>query len=304
MLIEHFIEPRALAELSKSRRNCRDFIKEFSKPSPRVISAFPKFKNLRKLARIAQSSTASDIEVDRLIELLKFIQDCHLVDRVGLYNGDIDPLENFKNEASHFFNGIHLISDEVNPTHLEHPFISIRQFEQGIEALEHQVGMPKVIEDFCLTLGEFLRLSKTITIVDPYFSTQPGVWNVFLALMETAISKSPVVGKTVKVLFDSEKNKNARSCMYLKEKLYKLAPSWITQFDSIVFCNVRENGREATHNRYIITELGAVSLPYGLQETNKNELDDVTLLSSNLYQTRYNQYCDMQGVELVEQMQL
>jgi len=142
MLVEHFIEPCALAELSKSRRNCKDFIREFSKPSPRVIAAYPKFKNLRRLARTAQATTASEQDIERLLELLKFIQDSHLVERQGLFNGALDVLENLKIEEDHYFNGIHLIADELNSSKFSHPTLSVQNFESGIDPLSHQVPMP------------------------------------------------------------------------------------------------------------------------------------------------------------------
>ena len=42
MIYEHLIEPSLLAKLAQNRRNCKDFVRQFSEPSPKSDQQFPK----------------------------------------------------------------------------------------------------------------------------------------------------------------------------------------------------------------------------------------------------------------------
>lgn len=101
--------------------------------------------------------------------------------------------------------------------------------------------------------------------------------------------------KKINILFDGSKT-SARSCDFLANKIKTEEVELIEQFAQITFMDIRENGNEAIHNRYIISELAAVGLPYGLQETNEHESDDFSLLSDENYQLRYSQYVELTGV--------
>ena len=74
------------------------------------------------------------------------------------------------------------------------------------------------------------------------------------------------------------------------------------KLDSICFKDIKEKNRgEALHNRYVITELSAISLGIGLDETNENEKDDVNLLAEESYQLRYSQYVELLAFDLIDQ---
>ncbi|GAB3518572.1 hypothetical protein [Photobacterium alginatilyticum] len=295
MLVEHIIEPSALVELAKSARNCREFEREFSKPSPRVIGEYPKLKKFRRLALQSQSVDASEIEKARLEELLRFLSEKQRVERNSKFDGAITFIENLKKVEQDFFSGFHLLHNNVKECEFQANVLCVDQFEQGIEPLPNQIAMPKVTEIMCETLGELLRLSKHITVVDPYICMLPGVWKTLIAFIEHAVTDTPVSEKSFSIMFNSE-HKNGRSCEHLKKALLDEKPELAEQYLKIDFYDIRENGNEAIHNRYLITELGAVSLPYGLQETNADECDDVTLLNEELYAKRFSQYTEFGGV--------
>ena len=90
------------------------------------------------------------------------------------------------------------------------------------------------------------------------------------------------------------------SCRFLADSLRNLNLPFLDINTRIDFKDMRENGNEAIHNRYVITELAGVSLPYGLQATNEQEQDEFSLLNENIYSTRYQQYVECKAVDIFE----
>lgn len=303
MLVEHIIDPTFLVELVKSPRNCKDFRREFTKPSPRVIGKFPKFKNFRRLAFRAQPAEVSELEQHRLTEMINLIGEINGVQRDADFNGDLPFTQNLATIDNEVVAHKCLLKSEAEGEHLNADVISIDSFDAGIESIPHQRIVPKISEYISDVLASLLRLSTHITIVDPYLSTQPGVWKTFLLLLEKSVQNSPVSNKTIDVLFDGSKN-NARSCEYLLQALKNENLFFIDDFAQITFKDIRENGSEAIHNRYIITDLAAVSIPHGLVETNENETDDFSLLNEELFLQRHQQYVELQAVDVEEEVSL
>lgn len=297
MIVEHFIDPLFLIEVAKSRRDCIDFYREFTKPSPRVVGAFPKLKRLRKLALSGQSDDVPDLEKLRLLELLKIISDTGIVKRNLEFDDTMLFQSNLQQAENYFFKGFHLLYEINEDIGLQSKRITYADFSGGLDPLVSQRLASRTAEGISTALGELLRLSQHITLVDPYFSTQPGVWKTFLKCLEKAATDSPVQQKIFSVLFDGSK-KNACSCRYLTEVLKKEKLEFLHQYDLISFKDIREIGKEAIHNRYVITELAAVSIGYGFHETNEHESDDVTLLSRDVYEKRYGQYVELQDFRL------
>ena len=64
----------------------------------------------------------------------------------------------------------------------------------------------------------------------------------------------------------------------------------------------QRSGGEKLHNRYLLTEIGGVSLGLGLQETlerDHGETDDICRLSSTQHEMRWGQYVSARAFDLV-----
>ena len=62
------------------------------------------------------------------------------------------------------------------------------------------------------------------------------------------------------------------------------------------------SGQEKLHNRYILTELGGVSLGVGLDEGQDGATDDLVLLDRGVYYERWKQYAsDPPAFDLLEE---
>jgi len=300
MLVEHLIEPQALVKLAESSRNCRDFTREFSKPSPRVVSNFPKFRKLKSVAFCAQDADVGDMEKRRLDELIQFVNEQVKVDRVAPFDGAIDYRDNMISAARQCpVDCILLASTENVPVGID-KVLSIEHFEQGITPLTNQQLVPKVAQRMVQAIGNTLRLSTRITFVDPYFNDRQKMWDPMLAFIDAAVTESPNSSKSIEILFDGSKGR-ACTAEYLLNKMEREQANLISRLSSLSFKDIREldNG-EALHNRYVITELGAVSFGIGLDERSEHEQDDVFMLNDELYQRRYSQYVELQGFELYE----
>ena len=91
MLVEHFVEPDFLVNVANSRRNYEDFLREFSRQSPRVIGKLQKFSDFRTKTLLVQGDQATEDEHTMLLEILNFIEEKCLVDR----DSGIDDSKNF-----------------------------------------------------------------------------------------------------------------------------------------------------------------------------------------------------------------
>ncbi|MBL3554759.1 MULTISPECIES: hypothetical protein [Marinobacter] len=299
MLVEHLIEPEFLLKVSETRRDYKDLLREFSMPSPRVAGNFPKMKNFRKQVLSKQSADASEHAQMRLEELLRLLSE-RRVERSLVFDGSITFHENLKNAEQNFFCGIHFLKDRKPPIPLDSQVVCIEDFEQGLEPSVTQISVRRTAEELSQSLKEFVRLSSSITLIDPYFGTQAGMWKTFILLLTASLDSSPAPGKTFDVLFDGSK-KTARSCKYLADRLTEEQPDLVKQFSRITFKDIRETGKSAIHNRYLMSELGGVSIGHGFEESNDQEHDELTLLAEEVYQQRSSQFVELQGVGLEDE---
>lgn len=299
MLVEHLIEPEFLLKIAENRRDYRDLLREFSMPSPRVAGNFPKMKNFRKQVLSKQSADASEHAQMRLEELLRLLSE-RRVERSLAFDGTISFHENLKNAEDNFFSGIHFLQDRKPTVPLDSKVICIEDFELGLDPAVTQISVRRTAEELSHTLQEFVRLSSSITLIDPFFGTQAGMWKTFILLLRTSVESSPSPSKTFDVLFDGSK-RTACSCRYLAEKLSEEQPGLMKFFSRITFKDIREKGKSAIHNRYLMSELGGVSIGHGFEESNEQEHDELTLLAEEVYQQRFSQFVELQGVGLEDE---
>ena len=57
----------------------------------------------------------------------------------------------------------------------------------------------------------------------------------------------------------------------------------------------QRHGSDRLHNRYVLTDVGGVSLGVGLDEGKEGETDDISLLTREQFLKRWAQYVDNDG---------
>lgn len=299
MLAEHIIEPEFLIKIAESRRNFTDFIREFSRPSARVIGEFPLFRKFRTKTLQTQSVSVTEEEKNRLDELLQFILEAGRVSRKSNYNGELSYLENFKNAENDSPIDYFLLSSEEDYDNIKAKIITVNNFEQGIENLPTQKLVTKSVDKMTETVASFLRLSSNITFVDPYFCHRNGMWKPMLAFLSKAKENSPTHQKHIQILFSGDNDK-LPAPQFILSKMNDENSELIESFDSFKVIAIGEkNAGEKIHNRYMISELGALIWGIGLDENHSEVNDDVILLNDELYTKRYEQYAELSGFDVI-----
>jgi len=294
MIVEHLLEPELLIEIAKKPRNCKDFLREFTKPSPRVLVNFPKFKNFNKLTKQLSGNGLSDMHLTRLDELLRSLKEKEKIVFPMDFDGVKPIQQNFKDAEAFNFRGFHLLLNKDNPFNLARPIIDISDIEASLEPLDSQLNVPKMASHIADALATLVANSKNITIVEPYLDYRPGMWQTFIAILERCAASSLAEQKNITLLFSSQVNRNnAKSCQFLAEKLQQKRGDLASAFNSISFHDIIENGTEAMHNRFVLTELAGVFYGYGLEQTNERESDDFQLMNEAIYEKRFKQYVEL-----------
>ena len=133
-------------------------------------------------------------------------------------------------------------------------------------------------------IASLLLLSKEIIFIDPYFNPSKRQYKqsfkAFFQLIESRdIEDLP---KRIEI-----HTKDQLSADYLKDQCIRLIPNGLQT--TIKIWRQRTNG-EALHNRYILTDIGGVIFPHGLDEGEPGENDDITLLDKEQYELHWSQY--------------
>jgi hypothetical protein len=297
MLVEHFVDPEFLITAASKIRNYKEFIREFGRQSPRVIGKIQKFRKFQSNVIQLQGAEACELAQGRLIEILNVIKEKSLVDRNSQYDGEKSYLVNFINAHQQIPANIFCIGQQYDPLSKGVRHIFNKNFDDGIDSLNNQIVVQKSSDKMAEAARDFLRLSKHITFVDPYLSDRPNMLNPMLKFIEVSAINSPTSEKHINIIFKGGSNK-APTPLHLLNKITAVINCQELGISSIKVSSLleRETGdREKFHNRYMITELGAMIWGIGLDETTSEVSDDVVLMNDELYDKRYGQYCELKA---------
>lgn len=296
MFYECAISPADLFEIAIDRRNYRDFIKGFSTGGNFLYSELPKMKrNKRQLLELLNANH-SELQKKRLEDLIIFLNK-NKVSRVYDYVGEVSWLDNISavNRIEQFD---HIVSstpyDNLNVTNID-DFFGLNYSRQKIVA--------RVAADMTSIISCLLKTSEHIIIVDPYFSDKQRWWNVFISLLRVSANNSYKKSLNIDVVFDGSKE-NSPTVNYLADKLNRekfIFPenfALAVKFKSLA---ARE-GNERLHNRYVLSNLAGVCFMHGLDEGEGT--DDVSILSEEVYNKRWEHYTTNNVFDLIEQREV
>lgn len=299
MLVEHLIEPDFLTKVADTKRNYEDFLREFSRQSPRVIGQLQKFGKFRRKTLSVQDNQANEDQKSMLIELLNFIEETCLVNRNSGIDGNLSFFDNCVSAhqqcPSHVFCLDQRVAVNINGIDL----LFSADLNNGIRSLPNQKLVQKNLNKMAEAATDFLRLSSNITFVDPYFSDREGMLSPMLKFIELCGTNSPIEHKDIYIL--AKERAAQPSAQYLLDAItnHQLFSANGIKSLTVILLNEKASG-EALHNRYIISDLGALLWGIGLDERHSEVNDDVVMLNEEIFSKRFEQYCELKAFEVAD----
>ncbi len=288
MIQEYALEP-ALVATWTDRRDARYFAESFGIGRARLVSRFPK-RWRREVYDEALSLNTTPMGRKRIEELLARFSEHMVKRRCGHFDSKAgDWFENAMRE--HEQRPFHAILARANPK--AHPEVLVGEDVSEESHPLWSAGSSRVVErraaDMADAVAPVLRISSVILFVDPYFSPAERRYRRTLAAFLHAAATARPGGppERIEVLLSSEHSGTERFFRQVCGQLSRCVPSGL----QVVLRRLAEKpDGEKLHNRYVLTDLGGMEFGVGLDEGNRGQTDDLTLLGRTAYGLRWSQY--------------
>jgi hypothetical protein len=278
------LEPKLVATWGK-REEFRFIYDKFGLGTPRVLLELPAFSKWKKAVYTAATEIGlSQEDMKRIEELFRLFGEhkCRRADAV--YDGVLTWLENAERE--HDRRQFAAILAEQNPRGHQAVLVP-EQIGAASARWTRALGASpaRTPEELADALSEMVINCRELHLVDPHFGPENARHRrVLEALMDT-LALHGLVPDLIRV------HCSAKSALgFFEQEAAKMAtrlPSGCT----VEFVRWKQRpGGEKLHNRYVLTELGGVSLGVGLDEGEAGESDDLLLLPRAQYTLRWSQY--------------
>lgn len=283
------LEPELVATWGR-RDEFRFIHDKFGLGTPRVFLEFPKFSKWKKrVYDAAQGLELSDEDMKRIMELFRLFGEHKHRRTDSIYDGVRSWLENAEEEhVRRPFAGI--LATENPRTH--QAILVADQLEAGEARWARSGGEspPRTPEGLALALSAMLTNCRQLHLVDPHFGPKNARHRkVIEALMKV------VANAGVKLDVISIHCTDKASLSSFEAEAKKMA-SRLPVGLSIDFVRWRSRtGNDRLHNRYVLTDVGGVSLGVGLDAGEEGATDDLLLLPRAQYALRWAQYVDENG---------
>lgn len=280
------LEPQLVATWGR-REEFRFIHDKFGLGAPRVLLEVPTFsKWKRKVYEAATELALSDEDMKRIEELFRLFAEHKHRRADAVYDGLLDWLDNAEREyARRPFTGILATQNPRN-----HAAVLLAdQLGAGNAGWVCARGASpsRTPEALALALSTMLTNCRQLHLVDPHFGPENVRHRkVFEALMNV-LGDSGVALECIRV-HCSHKSE----LKFFEQEAAKMAARLPTGI-SIEFTRWRQRpGGERLHNRYVLTDIGGVSLGVGLDAGDAGETDDLLLLPRVQYTLRWAQYVE------------
>ena len=144
-------------------------------------------------------------------------------------------------------------------------------------------------------------------------NTKDSMWRVISQLISHSASDSPLDNKNIKIIYAPRKrisNQNVRkgsseaSCSYLAS-LYTDEFNKLDKLASVTFIEAESMNSDVIHNRYLLTDIVGIELPYGFESKRNSKItDDLKILESSIYEKRFRQYDQLTDFRINDKAQL
>ena len=285
MIYEYALEPQLVAGWT-DRRDCRHYMQSFEFGQGRVVSRYPK----RWKRHVWDAfETTDDLARTRLVELLARLSE-RMIRRSNVqWNDSTSWRENAERE--HDERPFHAILARTNPNSHAHVLTESDLDDGATEywAVNRGLTVSRKAADMAEAVASLLRCSSIVIFIDPHFRPEKSRYRrPFEAFLERMIRRRPG-GMPKRIELHTAADRTGTE--EFREECERRLPRCVPEKMRVRVRRLRQKqGGEKLHNRYILSDLGGVSFGYGLDEGNKGETDDITLMDRDQYKLRWSQY--------------
>lgn len=258
---------------------------KFGLGTPRVLLELPAFSKWKRAVYAAANELAlSQADMKRIEELFRLFSEHKSRRADSVYDGLITWLENAEREHGRKPYAAILATD--NPR--GHPAVLVGdQLGPSDARWTCSLGetAARTPEALAATLSALLVNARVLHLVDPHFGPENDrhrrVLEALLDVLSTHGIKLDVI-----CVHCSAKSELA----FFEQEAARMAPR-LPQGITVEFARWRQrDGGDKLHNRFVLTDLGGVSLGVGLDAGKAGETDDLLLLPRAQYERRWEQY--------------
>jgi len=281
MIYEYALEPELVATWG-TKQNSIIYSSAFGFGQGRAVSNYPK-----KWSRMVYScARGSEMEIKRLVELLKRIEENMIKRRDPIYDGDRRSwIENalLEHKRYPFF----AIMAKNNLNHLSQIICEDDLADSPCPSwdIPHGITVNRNAAEMAATINMMLGRCRWVKFIDPYLSRiKWGHKQSMMAFLRILGTERPVGPLEFIEIHTDEKGP---SLEFLKDFYEEIIPAGLT----VTLFQWKEiPGGQRLHNRYILTDLGGVSFHNGLDAGEDGETDDITRLDYEQYRLHCTQY--------------
>jgi len=269
MIHEYALEPTAVdtwAEL-------RFFLDQFGIEYGRLISRFPKYWS----RLVIEACTESGVRRTRFVERLKNI-DAKMLRSGRSYEPTMTWLENA--ERQHAGQPFHAIIATQNPNGIPEIIISDDLDENTpLWKVRREIRIARRARDLATQIAPIIRCSKEILLVDQNFlPTRDRYQKSIKSILDHGLRGKSSVNRLELHTQDHDDDHWEHHCITC---LCALVPMG---FSLQIFRWRRMPEGDMMHPRFVLTEVGGLSLDYGLDEGGVGETTKISLLDQQTYE--------------------
>lgn len=300
MIYEVAIDPEVLLEWSKDIRDYRDFIRDYGVGTPKIVSSFPKanFRKLRQYLLQRSESLSNDLHKERYIEMVRSL-DRNLYLREAAQNSSEDWRDLIVKEDIDFDA---VIAKEYFPCNNLIPLSTL--YDSELHLLKRQISFNRTPTDFIRSVKGFVNLTiSKFVIIDAFCYQKNAMLTMSKIIDEIKNRKFKHQNVELIIIYKDnpkDKRQNTPTPSFFKNKFERIIgvlPNDIT----LKIIQLRESeSSDVFHNRYILNDLGGITLGHGLDlSDNENTTDEITLLEKDIYEKRWEQFVTKINFDIV-----
>lgn len=282
MIHEFALEPEALSNW----HSVRYFLDNFGFDNGRLISQFPK---KWKYSVYQACSECKDVERKRIEEALAK-SDHKFIRRGRPFNSEIAWLENA--ELQHSVVPFRAIIARENPrNHASLLLADAINEDTPLWKVEKGKCIARTSSELARYLGPVLSSSEEILFIDQHFRPHEFRYrNSFQSFMRIVSSNTRLRRLEYHLNGDLDKYFFCKEC---DEKIARLIPQNL----AVRFVRWKQiEAGDMLHARYVLSELGGISVEWGLDEGDEGETTDIKILDNDIYEIRWASFHKDAGI--------